>query len=123
MNNYPVPTPRNLPGVDVAFGLKQCLGKADLLQGLLHRFWDDYQNSWGELKELDGYMEKQSWILHNVKGAADNLGLSDLTEVCQELKQDLIVSNQLGEEPIERYHMELEKVGGSIKKLDSFLES
>lgn len=123
MNRLSVPIPRNLPGVDIEFGLKQCLGKPELLQGLLHRFWEDYKDSWGDLKELDGYLEKQSWIIHDVKGAADNLGLNELTHICQELKQDLTVSNHLGEEPIERYHMELEKVGGSIKKLDSFLES
>ena len=121
MNKLVVTVPQELPGVDVAYVLKQCLGKTDLLQGLLHRFWDDYENSWDELKSLNGSTEQQSWILHNVRGVAGNLGLNDLTTVCGELKQDLINFSHLGEEPIRRYHIELEKVGGSIKKLDSLL--
>jgi len=123
MREFQVTIPETLPGVDVAFGLKQCVGKPEVFQGLLHRFWTDYQNSWEELRELDGSVDQQTWLLHNVKGTAGNLGLHDLTGICCELKKDLSSSNHLSDEPIERFHMELEKVGGSIKKLDSFFES
>ena len=45
MSEYQVTIPETLPGVDVAFGLKQCVGNPELIQGLLHRFWTDYHNS------------------------------------------------------------------------------
>jgi HPt (histidine-containing phosphotransfer) domain-containing protein len=123
MNNYQITIPEKLPGINVAFGLKQCVGKTDILQGLLHRFWTDYRNSWQKLGDLNGSAEQQNWLLHDVKGTAENLGLHELTGICCELKEDLSSSNRLSDEPIERLHMELEKVGGSIKKLDSFFES
>lgn len=123
MSEYQVTIPETLPGVDVAFGLKQCVGNPEGLQGLLYRFWTDYHNSWEELRQLDGAVDQQTWLLHNVKGTAGNLGLHELTGICSELKEELSTSSHLSDEPIERFHMELEKVGGSIKKLDSFFQS
>ena len=123
MNDFQKSLPEDLPGIDVAFGLKQCIGNSELFQTLLHRFWEDYQAIDQILYNQNGVPEEQNTLLHSVKGAAINLGMSDLAILCQELKDDLDADSMIPEEPVERFHKELEKIGGSIKTLDSFIQS
>jgi HPt (histidine-containing phosphotransfer) domain-containing protein len=114
--------PDNLPGIHVAFGLKQCLGDADLLLDLLHNFWEDYSNACLRLRSTDTTSSKGE-LLHDIRGAATNLGLSTLSDLCLELREQLKQSGELNDDQLERFQVELEKTGGSIKTLDSFHQS
>ena len=115
--------PDQLPGINVAFGLKQCLGKQDLLMTLLEKFWEDYHNASNSLGSADHSLESRNQLLHDIQGAATNIGLAELSEQCQQLRELLNASEVLENEPVERFHMELEKIGSSIKTLDSLIQS
>jgi HPt (histidine-containing phosphotransfer) domain-containing protein len=115
--------PDQLPGINVAFGLKQCLGKRDLLMTLLEKFWEDYHKASNSLGSADHSQESRNRLLHDIQGAATNIGLSELSERCQQLRDLLNASEDLAHEPVEHFHMELEKIGGSIKTLDSLIQS
>ena len=120
MKDIPVSVPYQLPGIDIAFGLKQCLGKQDLFQGLLQKFWQDYGNAADKLGSLSGYKEERQRLLHTLLGVSRNLGLSGISTLCQELRKDLDTFDNLTFDQIERLGKELEKVGNSINTLDSF---
>ena len=49
--------------------------------------------------------------------------LSAVTSGVQQLRELLNASEVLENEPVERFHMELEKIGSSIKTLDSLIQS
>ncbi len=111
--------PDHLPGIQVAFALKQCLGKQDLLITLLNKFWEDYKDASNRLESGDLESIKIEKLLHDLQGAGINLGLNDLGKTCQVLRNSLKSSDSLTDEERDQFHMELEKVGRSIKTLDS----
>ncbi|MDG2167610.1 MAG: Hpt domain-containing protein [Opitutales bacterium] len=115
--------PDHLPGIQVAFALKQCLGRQDLLITLLNKFWEDYKGTSNQLKQDSLDSDAAEKLLHNLQGAATNLGLSDLGTSCQQLRDSLKSAGDLSDEERSQFHMELEKVGGSIKTLDSTIQS
>ena len=115
--------PDHLPGIRVAFALKQCLGKKDLLLTLLDKFWEDYEDSAQRLEAEDLESAHGQTLLHDLEGAAANLGLTELSQTSQDLRRSLKSTGRLSEEQRGRFHMELEKVGRSIKTLDSALQS
>lgn len=123
MKELPPTIPSELPGIHVAFGLKQCLGKQDLFHRLLHRFWEDYRDSWKILHDPEVSVEDRIQLLHNLKGVTSNLGMSDLSRLCHQLREHLRTQHHLGLEAMGAFHTELEKVGGSVKTLDSFIEN
>lgn len=111
--------PDHLPGIQVAFALKQCLGKKDLLITLLNKFWEDYKDTSTQLEHDSPDSDAAEKLLHDLQGAATNLGLSDLGCSCQLLRDSLKSAGNLSDEERNQFHMELEKVGSSIKTLDS----
>ena len=115
--------PEQLPGIKVAFALKQCLGKPDLLLTLLNKFWDDYKDTANLLGSGNLDCTAAEKLLHDLQGAASNLGLSDLGDKSQELRDSLKSNNRLSQNERDGFHIELEKVGGSIKTLDSAIQS
>ena len=123
MNNLSNSMPAQLPGIEIHFGLKQCVGNAELYHSLLHRFWKDYQHMDETLEKLDGLPVEQNRLLHSFSGAAINLGMTNLSAICQEFKQNLDDSNHLALEPLRRFRKELKRIGCSIKALDSCVES
>ncbi len=115
--------PDHLPGIQVAFALKQCLGKKDLLITLLNKFWEDYKNTSDQLEQDSLDSDAAEKLLHDLQGAATNLGLSELGGSCQLLRDNLKSAGNLSDEERDQFHMELEKVGSSIKTLDSTNQS
>lgn len=115
--------PHQLPGIQVAFALKQCLGKRELLMTLLHKFWEDYKDTAEQLGDDALDYPDADKLLHDLQGAAVNLGLTDLSGISQQLRGSLKNTGTLTEEERKQFHMELEKVGGSIKTLDSAIQS
>ena len=115
--------PDHLPGIQVAFALKQCLGKRDLLVTLLHKFWEDYKDTSTQLESDELDTAAADKILHDLQGAAVNLGLDDLSNTSQQLRDSLKSSGNLTDEERGQFHMELEKVGSSIKTLDRAIQS
>ena len=111
--------PDQLPGIDVAFGLKQCSGNPDLLLSLLQNFREDYSDAGPRLRSTDTTSSK-SELLHDMRGAAINLGITTLGDRCRELREHLKHSELLTDEQLQRFQVELEKIGSSIKTLDSF---
>jgi HPt (histidine-containing phosphotransfer) domain-containing protein len=107
-----------VPGIQVAFGLKQCLGNWDLYRELLGKFWDDYGNALQVLAS-DGESKSKEQLLHHIRGASSNLGLNTLASHCLELREFLKSRGTLHHEVVGKFQEELEKVGVSIKTLDS----
>ena len=123
MHNLSNSLPDQLPGIQVAFALKQCLGKQDLLITLLNKFWEDYGHADDKLAEDNMGSDQAETFLHDLQGAATNLGLSKLGEICQQQRSKLKTEHSLNKELNEQFHMELEKVGSSIKTLDSIIQN
>lgn len=115
--------PDQLPGIQVAFALKQCLGKKDLLITLLNKFWEDYKDSSTQFEHDSHDSDAAEKLLHDLQGAATNLGLSDFGCSFQLLRDSLKSVGNLSDEERNQFHMELEKVGSSIKTLDSTIQS
>ena len=118
MNPVSNSLPAQMPGIDVAFGLKQCLGNPNMLQSLLRKFWKDYSNTCDELNNREP--AEQNLLFHNIRGGAINLGLSRLAEQCRELRAFQNPPGVLPTEVHQRFQLELEKVASSIKTLASF---
>lgn len=110
--------PEQLPGFDVAFGLKQCIGDQDLLVQLANRFWEDYAG-FGAALESDTDPANQMKRIHELKGVSINLGFNDLSEMCARLRLKLNGGSHVEAEEWARFRQELETVGSSIKTLDS----
>lgn len=123
MHNVSHSLPKSLPGIQVEFALKQCLGKPDLLVTLLGKFWDDYKDTPTKLdsNSLDSIATEK--LLHDLQGAAFNLGLSDLGDASQRLRDSLGKNQSLNGSAKKAFNIELEKVGSSIKTLDSAIQS
>ena len=115
--------PDRLPGIQVDFALKQCLGKQDLLMTLLKKFWEDYKDTPKLLHDDSQKSTSVEQSLHDLQGAATNLGLKELGEVSQLLRDSLKSSGSLTVDERGQFNMELEKVGSSIKTLDSTIQS
>ena len=114
--------PDQLPGIQIAFGLKQCLGDPDLLLSLLDKLWEDYSKVIALFRGAEPSTRKRE-LLHDIRGAAINLGLSTLGDLCLELREQLKQSGELTDELVQRFQLELEIIGSSIKTLDSLHQS
>jgi CheY-like chemotaxis protein/HPt (histidine-containing phosphotransfer) domain-containing protein len=79
---------RDLPGIDVESALKRLNGNRSLLENLLKEFSRDYQDSVEEIKEaLDRRdISAAQRLVHTMKGAAGNLGATDLYEAADTLE-------------------------------------
>ena len=140
--------PHQLPGIQVGFALKQCLEQQDLLMTLpffnnntaepilnldddefaevldiIEHLRRDYKNTAGQLEEDATDFQNADQLLHDLQGAAVNLGLADLSSASQQLRDHLKQTGNLTDEARGRFHSELEKVGRSIKTLDSAIQS
>ena len=90
---------------------------------LLDKFWEDYKGIANQLDAENLEADTAEELLHNLQGAATNLGLSELGDTSQQLRDSLKSSSTLTNEQREQFHIELEKVGSSIKTLDSAIQS
>ncbi|MBC9249526.1 histidine kinase [Pseudomonas alcaligenes] len=70
----------NLPGVDVASGLRRVLGKPELYQRLLGKFAASQADFPTQLRAAlaGGSLESAERLAHSLKGLAGNLGANDL---------------------------------------------
>jgi CheY-like chemotaxis protein/HPt (histidine-containing phosphotransfer) domain-containing protein len=72
--------PENLPGFDLADGLKRLRGNKTLYRKLLLSFAADYRGAAGQIRAaLDAKdFERAHGLVHNLKGLAGNLGAAEL---------------------------------------------
>lgn len=119
MNPLSSPFPDQLPGFNVAFGLRQCIGDHALLVHLTKRFWEDYAG-FAEALETEGDRHKRARMLHELRGVAINLGFTELSELCFHLRGRVISGSPIMVDEATRFREELETIGASIKTLDNF---
>ena len=121
MNEVSRPLPASLPGINIEFGLKQCIGNVALLQSLLQRFWQDYREIPVSIAKtaLDNQESRQ--LLHSFKGAAINLGMSELGDLTQQIIEDTQTTEPLLDEHLQQFREELQRVGTSIESFERLL--
>lgn len=97
-----------LPGVDVASGLRRMLGKTELYQRLLGKFAASQQDFPAQLRAAlaAGERETAERLTHSLKGLASNLGASDLAA------QAAVLESALKDER----HVELDALLGELEQ-------
>lgn len=83
--------PEQLPGIDIADALKRISGDKALYVKLLQRFYDEQQNDEMQLETLiaQGKTGDAAALVHKLKGAAGNLGMSAVLKSASELEHAL----------------------------------
>ena len=82
---------RELPIIDLEFGVTQLSGNQPLFVELLTSFKDQYQDSSKQIAQL---LDEQNWqqgriYMHTIKGVCANLGLQALNQVSREFEEAL----------------------------------
>ena len=79
-------------GVDAADALERFLGKKEILEKLLERFYSLYENSYEKLLNL--YAEKKEdeirKFIHELKGVAGNISAVGLAAAASELEAKIV---------------------------------
>ncbi len=83
--------PENLPGIDMAAGLKRISGNQKLYRNLLQSFCRDNEQTVAQIRQaLDGKdMDTARRLAHTVKGVAGNIGAMDIFEAAQVLEHGI----------------------------------
>ncbi len=79
-NEQALPLPAELPGVDIADGLRRVGGNAELYRGILLKVRTDYADAQAELAALlaKSQTEDAQRLAHSIKGVAGNIGAKGL---------------------------------------------
>jgi PAS domain S-box-containing protein len=105
--------PEKLEGIDVNNALKRIMGNKALLRDILLDFCSAFNDAENRIKSLidAGKMEEAEALVHNIKGAAGNIGASKLHHVAAEY-DDKIRKNQTGafKKMHNRFAQELKRV-------------
>lgn len=109
-----------LPGIDVTHALRRMLGRRQLLEKVLHDFFNDYSDS---AEEMMSFVEKEDYegakyLAHTLKGVAGSFSARGLHEAVCELENALEAphSGEL-EHCLQSYTRELVQVLSSIRQL------
>jgi HPt (histidine-containing phosphotransfer) domain-containing protein len=107
------------PLIDIAFGLSQLSGNAQLLNKMLQRFAAEYEHSStsvGALLAQENYAEAKIQI-HTAKGITGNLGLVALFEHCKILEVQ-IKEEKVDAEVLQEYATLVHDTCAQIHKLE-----
>jgi len=118
-NEHDIP-PESLPGIDIASGLKRCLGRWPFYKKMLLLFYEQYHSSAETIKT---YIEQNAFddgrkLSHSIKGTAGNIGAMQLNKDAAALEQAFKANN--GDEIARRYQSfsdSLNEVISSLKSL------
>ncbi len=83
------PLPDNLPGVNIAAGVKRLRGNRRLYRKLLLNFYQDYRTVNEQIRDAlaQGDRDKVHSLAHTLNGAAGNLSADDLQRVAMQLEE------------------------------------
>jgi CheY-like chemotaxis protein/HPt (histidine-containing phosphotransfer) domain-containing protein len=83
-----IPLPESLPGFDLAAGLKRLQGNEGLYKKLLGRLATDYSGAADDIRKALAAQEmgEAHGLVHGLKGAAGNLGATDVHATAAELE-------------------------------------
>jgi two-component system sensor histidine kinase/response regulator len=111
--------PIRLPGFDLAAGLDQLQGNADLYRRLLAQFHFSYNDAPDLLRQaLDrGDLREALRLVHNTRGVAATLHAQELLESADTLERALS-ANQVPENRVKSYLENLRKI---LSGLDAWL--
>ena len=87
--------PDSLQGIDIASGLKRCLGRWPFYKKMLLLFYEQYQSSAETIKT---YIEQNAFddgrqLSHSIKGSAGNIGAMQLNKDAAALEQAFKANN------------------------------
>ncbi len=106
--------PDELPGIDIAAGLKRLLGNSELYHKLLRHFYRDYQDVSKKINEAlqKGDFKTARYLVHTIKGTAGNLSIDNLHQASQALEIGL----KAGDEIEATLFKEFEEVMATVMK-------
>jgi len=112
--------PDELPGIDIAAGLKRLLGNRELYHKLLRHFYRDYQDVSKKINEAlqKGDFKSARYLVHTIKGTAGNLSIDNLYKASQALEIALKAGDEI--EPTLLFK-EFEEVVATVMKTLSSL--
>ncbi|MCK5523935.1 MAG: response regulator [Thiomargarita sp.] len=92
--------PDELPGIDIAAGLKRLRGNRSLYHKLLCDFYKDYQNSITEINDAlqNCKYETALRLAHSIKGATGNLSINNLFGASKAIEMTLRTGNEIAPE-------------------------
>ena len=88
----------DLPGLDVAAGLRHTGGKADFLRDLLQQFSRDFDQFGNRMRDLtvEGRREDARRLAHSLRGVAANLGANEVAAAAAVLERSLNAGHDHG---------------------------
>jgi len=106
--------PDELPGIDIAAGLKRLLGNRELYHKLLRHFYRDYQDVSQKINEAlqKGDFKTARYLVHTIKGTAGNLSIDNLYKASQTLE----IAVKVGDEIEPTLFKEFEEVVETVMK-------
>ncbi len=107
-----------LPGIDTDSGLRRVVGNRRLYRDLLLQFADTYADT-SELVDkriADGEFTEASNILHNLKGLAGSLGISEVMSRAGNIEKSLRAGLDPDREEMASFHVTLEAALQTIRQ-------
>jgi signal transduction histidine kinase/HPt (histidine-containing phosphotransfer) domain-containing protein len=100
IRDFTTSLPDELPGIDIAAGLKRLRGNRSLYHKLLCDFYKDYQNMVTELNDAlqNGQHETALRLVHSLKGATGNLSINNLFGASKAIEMTLRTGNETAPE-------------------------
>jgi len=99
----PVQTPPDLqvPGLDVALGLRLCAGNLPLYRSLLQKFQTMLATTPAQTRQalINGQTDLAQRLLHTLKGVAANVGARHCSRLCAEFEQAVADAAQMPTAP------------------------
>ncbi len=111
--------PPNLPGLDVAAGIRRLAGNNELYRNILLNFAKDYASAAGEIQAALTHAdwEQAQKLTHTLKGLAGNISANRIFAIAQELEKELksqtaLTAQQLARELEAALGLVLESIAG-----------
>lgn len=119
MENQTDTPPDSLAGIDIASGLKRCLGKWPFYKKMLLLFSEQYRLSAETIKIHieQNALDDARKLAHSIKGSAGNLGATQLNKDAAALEQ------AIKDDDNPAIEQELQAFSRSLKQVLSSLES
>jgi len=97
--------PSELPGIDIAEGLKRLLGDRNFYYKLLQDFYQSYQDIVTKINQAlqNNEHEKAILLIHSLKGTAGNLSIKNLYEAAKVLEMVLRSEEELAPEQLKQF--------------------
>jgi len=97
--------PSELPGIDIAEGLKRLLGDRNFYYKLLQDFYQSYQDIVTKINQAlqNNEHEKAIHLIHSIKGVAGNLSINNLYEAAKAVEMVLRSGEELAPKQLKQF--------------------